>query len=198
MANITAKCVNCGEPVVWYEADNAFFHEPLTWGRNLSNRDKHGDIRPELPYNNGYWCQETMKTSADGGFNPNERKSMSEQRLPDYIGYNTKVGKLLDLQAITPLILSHEQDGIFLPFTDEVRLLQYSGVDDIDGKKIYEDFIVENGSARWLVVFDRGCFSGKIVSPVHLRREEPPHMPLRVIQGARVIGNIHQNPELLK
>lgn len=118
---------------------------------------------------------------------------MSEQRLPDYIGYNTKVGKLLDLKAITPLILSHEQDGIFLPFAEEVKLMQYSGLNDIEGKKIYEDFILDNEVAIWIVVFSEGAFCAKMKGSTSEK-----HIALRALQGGKIIGNLHQNPELLK
>jgi hypothetical protein len=82
--------------------------------------------------------------------------------------------------------------GGFPPCEELIRN-QFTGVYDIDGKEIYMDDICSNEVAKWIVVFDRGCFSAKMVG-----RESSMHLALRAIVGLRVIGNIYENSEILK
>ena len=80
-----------------------------------------------------------------------------------------------------------------LDITNPDQSQQFTGVYDIDGKEIYMDDICSNEVAKWIVVFDRGCFSAKMVG-----RESSMHLALRAIVGLRVIGNIYENSEILK
>ena len=70
--------------------------------------------------------------------------------------------------------------------------MQFTGVYDIDGKEIYMGDICSNEVAKWIIVFDRGCFSVKMVG-----RESSIYLALRGVVGLRVIGNIHENKNLL-
>lgn len=77
---------------------------------------------------------------------------------------------------------------------------QYTGLKDKNGTLIYEGDIVEHDTAagpkRWPVVFRGGCFV--------LPYESGDAWLGKVIQncpydsGVRVVGNIHENPELLE
>lgn len=69
---------------------------------------------------------------------------------------------------------------------------QFTGVYDIGGNEIYVDDICSNDVAKWIVVFDRGCFSVKMVG-----RESSIYLALRGVVGLRVIGNIHENKNLI-
>jgi hypothetical protein len=74
-------------------------------------------------------------------------------------------------------------------------VMQYTGLKDIDGKEIWEGDILTNLVAKWGVVFNTGCFAARILPPA--LHEQEMHLALRAVKGVKVIGNIHENPELL-
>ncbi|MFA6917003.1 MAG: YopX family protein [Parachlamydiales bacterium] len=79
---------------------------------------------------------------------------------------------------------------------ENMPLMQYTGLKDKNGTEIYEGDIVQNTAAKWEVIFNKGCFCGR-----HLRfytLEDETHLALRAILNIEIIGNIYENPELLK
>lgn len=67
-------------------------------------------------------------------------------------------------------------------------LMQYTGLKDKDGKEIYEGDIVRRGKHIGVVTYVAPEYAMKCSS----------YEPLRAIGVCEVIGNIHDNPDLLE
>jgi uncharacterized phage protein (TIGR01671 family) len=91
----------------------------------------------------------------------------------------------------------HPAQGMDNP---DIVLMQYTGLKDENGKEIYEGDILNNGEAyeelwRVVVIFRNGAFQ--------LRELETGDDRIQCCCGQdlslwKVIGNIHENPELLE
>ena len=85
------------------------------------------------------------------------------------------------------------EDGISL-FDYEYDLMQYTGLKDKNGKEIYEGDVTKEGNIITQIVFRKGRFEEKLLSsPLSHTRD---YFPLS--ENGEVIGNIYENPELLK
>lgn len=118
-------------------------------------------------------------------------------------------GKRIDTGewAVGSLIVTHKgfagitsftgkfPDGQIRAIIDEVdpaTVGQCTGLKDKDGVNIYEEDIIRHGEEVFKILFGDGCF---------WRSNEDDTMELHTILGMgefEVIGNIHDNPELLK
>jgi uncharacterized phage protein (TIGR01671 family) len=128
--------------------------------------------------------------------------------------WNIVTKKMIDLKKITPLALNMDTDGLFLPFSDGLPLMQFTGMKDLNGKEIYEGDIVKwddhSKGKYWRVaeVFydnDEMMFSFRIIKCINcdlkkgyvfdgnfmLRGENPS-------KELEITGNIYENEELLK
>jgi len=88
--------------------------------------------------------------------------------------------------------------GEILRLEDEWIPMQFTGLHDKNGVEIYEGDQIEllNCSPRfWTVEMDQGCWCGIWRSEGVIDARCP--VAELVADGARVIGNIHENPELL-
>ncbi len=112
--------------------------------------------------------------------------------------WNKEANKMVDLHSITPLALSDTMStvmaqrgssGVFIPFDTEIIIMQYTGLDDINGINIYEGDICKfEGSYIYPVMFERGTFYTYSHSDFD---------PLYKFESIEVVGNIYQNEELL-
>lgn len=67
--------------------------------------------------------------------------------------------------------------------------LEYSGL-NIAGVEIYEGDKGSNNASEWEVIFNKGCFCGKLIGE---KEERETHIALRAIQGFKYTGNIYEN-----
>ena len=81
-------------------------------------------------------------------------------------------------------------------FTDEIRavkLMQYTGLKDKNGKEIYEGDIVNNNDFVWSIYATEAHYC----MATDGKKTDNDHLFINEAQHCEVIGNIYDNPELL-
>lgn len=93
-------------------------------------------------------------------------------------------------------MIGHNMQTFISPDYDSIISMQYINLDDVDHKEVYESDIVSayipiaGFTIQGVVMLDKGCWSIK----VHDNAET---IPLFGCKNIRVLGNIHEHPELL-
>lgn len=128
--------------------------------------------------------------------------------------WNKNSSTMIDLYKITPLAINIPQDGLFIPFGDDIELMQFTGLLDKNGKEIYEGDILsghlslgdpnfaDDKTANVVVVWFQSNVEYILVDIdeyVRNVRDEPSYMSIDEPWTKReVIGNIYENKDLLK
>ena len=121
---------------------------------------------------------------------------------------------MVDLQKITPLALNdmmntqlnlQGRSGLFIPFFKELELMQYTGLKDKNEKEIYIGDVVqdkydikgnpETDTGRIDFINGCTCVTYFDLDEDEQRQYYPAYNGLKYYE---VIGNVHENKELLK
>ena len=78
----------------------------------------------------------------------------------------------------------------------DIELLQYTGVNDKNGKEIYTGFFVKWGLRTYKICFDCGFYMHDLsrINPEYPITKEFKEAP----DEFEIVGNIYENPEILK
>jgi uncharacterized phage protein (TIGR01671 family) len=73
---------------------------------------------------------------------------------------------------------------------DDLKVMQFTGLKDKNGKEIYEGDILHSGKTNWVVVWDESGARYKM-------QTQTTYTDLSFEGYLEVIGNIYENPDLL-
>lgn len=117
----------------------------------------------------------------------------------EFIAWNKQTQQLVDLKKITPLALGIDADGVFIPFVDYIIPLQYTGIKDCKGNKIFEASLVkDDGGFIWIVKYIDGAFWFVNPADPTNRNTYDWLVDNKEWEGTEVAGHFFTHPDLVK
>lgn len=109
------------------------------------------------------------------------------------------MGEVLGIDILHKEIFFSNEDVDCYEHTDfkDIELMEYTGLKDKNNKEIYEGDILSDGNNEkpYKVIFENGSFRAEFEGYF----EEHSFDLIDVVaQGCEVVGNIYENPELIK
>ncbi|MCG0738306.1 YopX family protein [Lactiplantibacillus plantarum] len=117
-------------------------------------------------------------------------KVQNKMLLPDNIEFIN--GQAYWAEASTDGNGGYSNDGKVDGIGALFELEQFTGLKDVNGNEIYEGDILENRKYRSIVKFANGKFLADVVGTISR------FDLIGETHGSKVIGNVHDNQELLK
>ena len=109
-----------------------------------------------------------------------------------------KVDMWGDLEQATCDLAAIDEE-LFDIYLHEVETMQYTGLKDKNGKKIFEGDILERGGFwGWYVAYEDGGFRKIPINTVQRINWEHSLLEQDTMYYWEIIGNIHDNPELVE
>ena len=127
----------------------------------------------------------------------------SNQRLANGItlGYEKYPKGMYEVMELnfaneTATLWSEKEQTCFEVSFRKIELMQYTGVNDKNGKEIYTGFLVKWGLRIYKICFDCGFYMHDLsrINPEYPNTKEFKEAP----EEFEIVGNIYENPELLK
>jgi hypothetical protein len=111
--------------------------------------------------------------------------------------WNVVTKTMIDLKKMTPLALNMDTDGLFIPFSDGLPIMQFTGLKDSKGVDIYEgDIFGKPDQLRCIV--EREPDGAYVLFFIHpLMKNRKISILDHKVSKSPIIGNIYQHPELL-
>ena len=109
--------------------------------------------------------------------------------------WNVATKVMIDLKKITPLALNADIGGLYIPESDGILVMQYTGLKDSKGAEIYEGDIVE-----WEDRTADDMYGGDVIypnEPVEFKGGSFYPVCMMPAEEFEIIGNIYENKELL-
>ena len=111
--------------------------------------------------------------------------------------WNTTIKEMVDLHKITPLALNMDVGGLYLPPSDGVVLMQYTGLKDMNGKESYHKDKIRDINTKLICTIEYGEYQGQYGTGFgwHLRRlDHRVYIPLPYdLKEWEIIGNIYEH-----
>lgn len=125
----------------------------------------------------------------------------SNQRLPNgitlgYEKYPKGIYEVMELNFAneTATLWSEKEQTCFEVSFRKIELMQYTGVNDKNGKEIYTGFLVKWGLRTYQICFDCGFYMHDLskINPEYPITKEFKEAP----DEFEIVGNIYENPNL--